>query len=241
MDFWSAYVAKMLLPIICFVIVSILYLVQETIASNRQFRYRKTQARTRNDMLTRARDLESVRHRSYFGVVNVYFREAFFPTLSVVVFTLFTYITSSAVSPLSCVRHNNQYLMYRNPSQDCYTADWYSHLPVVVVFIFMYAVCIPLAVVFVLVRHFKKEQHQESLRMFGSLVLPYKTQFFYWEVVCMLKKALFVVSTEFINSTQGFFVRSSSSILAVALFGGLEALWQPYITFNSNLLSCRYE
>jgi hypothetical protein len=49
----------------------------------------------------------------------------------------------------------------------------------------------------------------------------------------MLKKTMFVLSTEFINSTQGFFARSSISILTVGLFGGIG---QPYISDNSNLL-----
>jgi hypothetical protein len=228
----------MLLPIVSFFFISLLYLGQETMKAYQQQKRRRARVENRSsDLFSRARDVESLRRRVHLGFVFRFFKEALLPTLSVVVVTLFTYIISSAISPLSCVRHQNQFLMYRNPSQDCFSDDWFNHLPMVVFFILAYGICFPIGIAIILAKHFRTERNEESLRIFGSLVKSYKTQFFYWELLAMLKKTMFVLSTEFINSTQGFFVRSSTSILAVGLFGGIEALWQPYISENSNLLS----
>eukprot|EP00475_Leptophrys_vorax_P038074 TRINITY_DN6648_c0_g1_i1.p1 TRINITY_DN6648_c0_g1~~TRINITY_DN6648_c0_g1_i1.p1 ORF type:complete len:239 (-),score=63.25 TRINITY_DN6648_c0_g1_i1:62-778(-) len=54
----------------------------------------------------------------------------------------------------------------------------------------------------------------------------------------MLKRAVFVITTQFLNSQANLYVlKFASSITIIGVFSGLEAYYQPYSTSETNLLN----
>jgi hypothetical protein len=188
------------------------------------------------DMLAKAKKAESRRNRKSCPVLRKFIKTSFLPTLSVVVITLYTYIIVSALGPLSCSETNGRFIMYRNPSQECFDSNWFSHLPFVIIFLALYGIIFPVGVGISFFRNRFKRHDPDFIRVFGSLVSPYRGQYFYWELISMFKRALFAVSAQFFITS--YTIKSLASITIVGISGAIEAQFKPFASKRSNLMNC---
>jgi hypothetical protein len=166
----------------------------------------------------------------------------FIPMVATTAVTLYTFLISNSVNPFNCVSSTTNgkqmYFMVNNPSQECYKGEWVTHLPAAVFFSLVYGIAFPGAVAFVFYKNRKHLDDREFSFGYGSLVFLYKRVFFYWELVSMFQRAGFIITTQFLTSRANVYTaKFVSSIAIMGFFSGLEALYQPYATYNTNLLS----
>jgi hypothetical protein len=244
MEFWQKYYAKMfLLPALTVLMYVLLYLRQfikrnhgpnEDLDSGDLLSKAKAKARANHIQQTLCLKLRSV-------------LKLLIPMAFSTAVTLYTFLLSNSVSPFNCKAYYNEldgetkYIMARNPAQECYDAIWFSHLRFVITFSVIYGLWFPFVVGYIFYRHRKRIDDHEFQSGYGALVSVYRRTFFFWEFVSMLKRASFVVMTEFLNSRQNsYLIKFAASISTISFFSGLEAIYTPYATKNLNLLSSTY-
>jgi hypothetical protein len=165
------------------------------------------------------------------------------PTFVVVAVTLYTFMISTAVEPFNCMFNDNGsrspiYVMVANPSQRCYDSVWLSNLPIVVIFTVFYGLCFPSFVAYLLYSHRSNLEESRFARGYGPLFQSYRRGYYFWELVLMIKRATFVLVTQFTRPKKDLYVvKFSSCISIVASFSALEAFIQPYSQKTSNLLN----
>jgi hypothetical protein len=161
---------------------------------------------------------------SIFGFINV---------------ALFTFMISNVLDPFNCTRQaDGSYIMTHNPTTRCFGAAWNAQLPLVIFFFVVNGICGPLFVV----HNFWKNRNSPEDELFHSrflpLMLPYKRQYFFWELVIMIKRSAFVLSSNFLTSGGASYVtKFFSSILILYFFFWIEILCSPFTTQEFNLNS----
>jgi hypothetical protein len=239
MGFWEKYYAKMLLlPGFAALLFCLLLA--------RQFYKPNFDGRTTinsNDLLSKAQ-AQAYRSQQTLMVRLIQTKNLLVPMMFSTAVTLYTFLVSTSVSPFNCVSHYNDsvkkvtYIMSRNPSKACYDDEWDYHLKFVLIFAVVYGIFFPFIVAVVFFRNRKRIDDHHFQVGYGSLVFLYRRSFFFWELVSMLKRASFVIMTEFLNARQdAYLTKYTASISTVAFFSGLEAIYTPYTTKNLNLLS----
>jgi hypothetical protein len=168
--------------------------------------------------------------------VIVELRERATPLLFVTIITLHTYTMSSALSPFVCKKSNDVMIMVKNPSQRCYGDSWKSYLPVVTLFLILYGLVAPLAIMWLLFRNKSRLRDIAFRKKFGTLYSPYKDRFFYWEIVSLLKRTV-LISLSQLLSTFDYDVKMAAAVFLIGLFTFLEASLEPFYSDMSCLRS----
>lgn len=107
---------------------------------------------------------------------------------------MYTQIASNTFSPFRCFQQiDGTFTLIPNPSQDCYSGEWFRHFPVIV-FGMLQLFLFPLIMILILSRTPSGGQSRKTYeRRFGILTGPYKPQFYWWEIVVVLQKTIIVV------------------------------------------------
>jgi hypothetical protein len=100
-----------------------------------------------------------------------------------------------------------------------------------------YLICVPVFFIVVLVKNRKEPGNPTFRARFGALVSPYRLKYFYWEMVLMVKRGLFIVINQTGYLSNNYAVRFSVSVCTIAVFGGFELITAPYNTKSSNLVN----
>jgi hypothetical protein len=142
----------------------------------------------------------------------------------------------------NCVSHYNDgqpvYIMASNPIQQCYQGEWNTNLPFVTLFSVLYGILLPTVVAVIFSLNRKKLDDHKFVVGYGSLVLLYRKFFFFWELVSMLKRAAFVIMTQFLTARKDqYSTKFAASISTIGFFSGLEILFTPFATRNLNMLN----
>jgi hypothetical protein len=161
----------------------------------------------------------------------------FFSLITFVIVTMYTVVISSAVQPFNCFRQTNgSYFLSKSPSEQCFAGEWMKNLPAAVILLVFYGLALPgLLAGFFFVNKDNIDSGKFKIR-FGMLIIPYKRQYFYWELVVIFKRALFVTVNDFL-SLQSYLAKFVSTILVLFFFLWLDSLVQPYSTEDYNLLN----
>jgi hypothetical protein len=133
--------------------------------------------------------------------------------LSVYMFLLtgmFTFISSTSFSPFRCYpQEDGSFTLISNPTQDCFGPEWKSHSWVIAIAI-LQIILIPIALIYILSRHKENITNNVYLWRYGLLFRSYKPEYFYWEVLIMLRKTMLVflvdASNAFNTTTRVFFI-----------------------------------
>jgi hypothetical protein len=128
--------------------------------------------------------------------------------------------------------------MTHNPSTRCYGSVWRAHLPEMMFFLLLNGVFGPLFIIysFWTNRHFPEREPFRS--RFLPLMIPYKREYFFWELVIMLKRSSFVISNSFLTSKgASYTAKFFTSICILFSFLWVEILCQPYTTKEFNINS----
>jgi hypothetical protein len=153
------------------------------------------------------------------------------------VIALYTFLVSSALSPFKCSSFNGRYTMFESPSDSCFDADWFKHLPAVIFFALAYTLGLPGILLFLFWKNRANLDNEHFLAVFQSLVSPYRTRFVWWEIVSVSKRTLFVVLCSFLSmseSTSGL-VFSAFCVLIVFMF--LEIICKPFKRHHHYVIS----
>jgi hypothetical protein len=143
-------------------------------------------------------------------------------------FFLYSYLVSSSASPLKCRYSNGSYVMYDNPSTFCFDEDWKSNLGFVVFFCFLYGLGVPSLLFYVLFKNKDFLDSPEFLKRYGSLTTYYSPRFYWWELVPVGKRALFVLSASFLLISEAELTVLYGTQLFLFLFLFLEVACQPH-------------
>jgi hypothetical protein len=122
----------------------------------------------------------------------------FVPLLVVLVITMYTFLISSTLGPFKCKFSNNQYVMYDNPSALCYDDDWFARLSLVIIFCLFYGLFLPGAIITMFYMNRNNVSNPQFIAKYGSLIRNYKDSYFWWDLMPMTKRAVFVVSAAFL-------------------------------------------
>jgi hypothetical protein len=147
--------------------------------------------------------------------------------------TLYTFIVSSVISPFKCsLQSDSTYFLSDNPSEPCYAGDWNKNFPIVITFIILYVVVVPFFLIFVFFI-FGRARGKDSLwftSRFGLLVRPYQRKLYYWELVGLLRRAIFATATSFWKSgDDSYTTRLLTTIIFMFAFLWLDVFISPYV------------
>jgi hypothetical protein len=110
-------------------------------------------------------------------------------------------------------------------------------LPYIIIISFFYAVSIPFFFAYIFIKNRKDPRNPAFRKRFGALVKPYKSKFYFWELVLILKKSSFFVVNQMGFLSDNYITRFSTSICLLACFGALEVYLEPYDSKPANLLN----
>jgi hypothetical protein len=170
--------------------------------------------------------------------------EHLLPTIVVISSGLHSFLVSSAVQPLNCIRSDTDsssavFVMAYNPSYRCYDQQWYIHLPLVLLFCILYGLVLPLTVGYALFVHRTNIDEPKFSNRYGVLFKHYRREYFFWELVLMLKKVTLILTVQFLSTRKkaSYGVKFTSSISIIGFYLALEAVIQPYFRKSMNFRS----
>jgi hypothetical protein len=201
LDFWQAQIIKVLLPFILFVVmIGIAYVFY-------RFQEFKHPGKFRNRSLPNP--LERAVSLYVQGLVG-----------------LTTYVVMVGFSPFRCCRQiDGVYSLVASSNLDCYDDFWFSNLFIAILGLGEIAL-IPL-VLFLIFRAQKHSIHDNKfVWKFGMLTDNYVEQFYYWELVVLLKKLIFVMIVDLSNDFDKHIrVFMAEIVLIGSIF--VEYIFQP--------------
>jgi hypothetical protein len=116
--------------------------------------------------------------------------------------SMYTFLATNAFQPLQCLRQpDGTSTLIADPSQDCYTSNWFSNLPVVILISLATVVAIPCWLMYSLFKNRDNLNSFSFLSRFGTLIEPYNEKLYWWEMFQVAKKTLFAVV---VNSSQNY-------------------------------------
>jgi hypothetical protein len=154
-----------------------------------------------------------------------------------ILIALYTSSISVALTPFNCKKQpNGTYTLLKDPSIICYDEDWNQRLGVVVLAILCGPIAIPVGLFYIYFRNRKDHHSLNFLKTFDLLVSPYRPPYYYWELVVMLRRTFFVLSTDFLGGSS-YAVRYSVSTVVLVTFFWIEAICLPYAGETLNILN----
>jgi hypothetical protein len=209
MGFWSKYSLKTWLPILISSVVLLANLFKQR---------RGSTAKLVVDL-----HLNFVRIRSHWANF-----------LGVMVIGLHTAAISATMTAFNCSRQpNGSYVNRKDPSVSCFDADWFKNLWLVSFSILFYVLVIPGALIYVYLKHRNHHGSLEFLKGYKLLIAPYKSSYYYWELVVLLKRTFFIVSQDFL-APFGYEVRYGVSMIVLLTFFWIETFCMPYAVKDAN-------
>jgi hypothetical protein len=170
------------------------------------------------------------------GFVEIKVTKKFINVCTFMVVTFYTLLVSTVFQPFKCTQQSDgTYTLTNAPSLKCFDSDWSKNLPAVILFVFVYVVFMPLFMAWVFWRQRKQIYSPKFQSKYYFIVSSYKPTLFYFELVNMLKRALFVVSNDFFSNSYGVKYVCSVGILLVFLL--IKEIFHPYQRRKTNTLS----
>lgn len=159
-------------------------------------------------------------------------------SVSLIMLWTYTLLCSTVFNPLKCIEQSDgTWVMQSSTSTVCFDEDYYKEwIPWIVTFFLLYVMGIPLATAFILWRNRYRLQSKQFLSYFGGVTLPYRDQFFWFELMNLSRKACIVILIDF------FYIISTDYlqifIMLGALFGFLiaQVTLDPYKLQVNNFL-----
>jgi hypothetical protein len=136
-------------------------------------------------------------------------------------------LLSQLLQPLVCTTSfNGELIVASRPEVPCRDKEWYKRLPTIIILTSFYGIILPLIFFIYLFFNRHRLHSPEILSRFGSLILPYKSEYGWWEVMVVLKK--FTVSTLPSVSSLSTSVRVLVCIIVIITFVIFEQLAKPF-------------
>jgi hypothetical protein len=116
--------------------------------------------------------------------------------------TLYTYVLSSIFSAFRCYpQDDGSYTLLSSPSLDCYDSLWFDHLFVIALGILVIVIT-PVALFIILHTNRNRRFSNQVWWRYGRIMKFYKPKFYFWEVVVLIRKTIFVSLVDLTNGWQ---------------------------------------
>jgi hypothetical protein len=209
MTFWDKFYGKLLFPIIIFAIFTVSFGVQEI-----YFRSNFYKKKVASEAVQRVQPPLFIRLLSLFQFIVV---------------ALYTFIISTVFQPFNCLpQPDGTYTMAKSPASKCYDEAWNKNLPALVFFIVIYCFGFPLALAYIFIKNHKNVDTVDFKIKYGNLVSPYARKCYYWELVIMLKRSIFILSNDFLASSVDYGPRFVTGISLLFAFFWIDVDRSPY-------------
>lgn len=115
----------------------------------------------------------------------------------------FTFAVKTSTQPFNCLytiaSGVGQYHLRADSSVFCYDTTWYSFLPLAILGMLVYCAGIPITFFLILMRGKRRSNLSDPdfFAMFGALFLPFREQYWYWELVQLSRKLATVLFIDF--------------------------------------------
>jgi len=155
----------------------------------------------------------------------------------------YTFLASTAVEPLNCLRQpDGSYTLKAAGDVACYGDEWMKYIVLIVGFSLIYALGIPLYFYKVLsrARRFGQLGTASFENRYGVLTLPYTNRCWWWELANILRKLLVIVALKFGAQDQSAGSVLFQVVLAMLVFSGYTCvlgLMVPYEFHHNNRLA----
>lgn len=153
--------------------------------------------------------------------------------------SIYTFVAASALEPLNCIAQpDGTSTMAFNPSVNCFSEEWNSYMPQIISSAVFYCLIIPGALVIVFWRNRDVNTPSTFTMLFGPIIYSYKEQYYYWDLVTLLKRVLVVLFVQLVytyaRSSTGFKVFSIFVLLLAFLL--VHGMVNPYKRGSTNRL-----
>lgn len=130
--------------------------------------------------------------------------------------SLYIFVLNNILTVFRCYpQDDGSYTLLSFPSLDCYDDQWIDNLPTIT-FGILFMFLLPLILFFILYRNRKNLVSTNMFWLFHRLILPYKPQYYYWEIVVLIRKTVFVCLVDLTNgwskSTRAFLLEVFMSV-----------------------------
>lgn len=153
--------------------------------------------------------------------------------------TLYTNLTSTGTEPFNCIKQpeSGRYIMLNNPSEFCFEGEWMKNIPTAATFSALYILGIPFGVFLLIFFHRKTLFSHDSLAKFGTLIMPYRMEAYYWEVFTLTRRAVIVCLIDFLTQFNLLYVQVILLLFNLSITLVLQVLVRPYALESNNHLS----
>jgi hypothetical protein len=158
------------------------------------------------------------------STANPFERTIYFFSYGIV--RLATYILMVGLAPFRCFQQaDGTHTLVPSPNLNCYDSQWFSNMFLIslgILEIFL----LPLGLLWLFV-HYQNRFHNNKFNWkFGHLIAKFKENYYWWELVEMLKKLTFVIVVDLSNDLEKHFrAFLAESVLVVGLL--LECHFHP--------------
>lgn len=152
---------------------------------------------------------------------------------------IYTLLMSTLVEPFFCLAQaDGTYTMVKNPSIQCYSDSWNQNVyKNVFPFGFLYGILIPLGLSLVLYIYRKDIDSSNFKSRFGFLTSSYRRECYWYELVAIGKRVLFMLLPEFIALRFSTSIKLFTSLIILIVFQIHFGYFQPCNEEILNILS----
>jgi hypothetical protein len=155
--------------------------------------------------------------------------------------SMFTFLSVTAFSPMECLAQpDGTSSMVNNPVEDCFSKNWVSNIPVVILLEIVTVLVIPGYLIRALYRNRENLDGFSFLSRYGTLVEPYKDEYYWWELANMSKKTIYSVvvnlSSSYSENERVYYITLFLFVVMV-----VENVVRPYKFESVNVLNSLYD
>ncbi|KAJ6249797.1 g protein-coupled receptor-related [Anaeramoeba flamelloides] len=130
---------------------------------------------------------------------------------------------------------SKNYIFQPEPNYNCFEKWWYQKLFIAsIIFIIFYIIGIPFLILYLLIKNSKILTETQFDLKFGLLCTRYNKNFFFWEIIIMIRKLFLIIMTLFISNFPTFQLILIVLVLLVALV--IQQIYKPYLSNRHNYL-----
>jgi hypothetical protein len=145
----------------------------------------------------------------------------------ILISTLYTSLLSNILSVFRCYpQGDGTFTLLSSPSLDCYDSLWFKHFALISIGILI-IVSIPIFLFIILYKNRKTMLSSCFYWKYGNLTRHYKPKYYYWEVIMLLWKTLFVFLVDLTNSLEKY-ERTFVLITFLAVQHFVDSIAQPF-------------
>ncbi|KAJ6226090.1 g protein-coupled receptor-related [Anaeramoeba flamelloides] len=152
---------------------------------------------------------------------------------------IYLYVSMKVLQMFQCTKGESsegdvQYFLTENSEVLCYDSSWYKLLPWVIFFGIIYIIGIPALLLYMLNYYAKNVEDKLFDARLGLLCARYSKEWYYWELVIMTRKLIFIIFECFLNYNPFLQTGLCSLLLLISLL--LQLYTQPFLAKRHNTL-----